>query len=152
MAMGTQVERHSAEHDLAKRGCGFNMPHRNIDGNDLDTVIAELTQACDRARAGEGPSYLVANTYRYRGHSMSDAMKYRTKEELQHWRERDPIVLYHNRLKDKGLIDDATVNDFEQEIRGIVDDAVKFADSSPHPETAEMYKDILAEEYPYEPK
>src|SRR3954466_11165564 len=71
MAMGTQVERHSAEKDLAKRGSGFAMPHRNIDGNDLDTVIKDLNEAVGRARRGEGPTYLVANTYRFRGHSMS---------------------------------------------------------------------------------
>jgi pyruvate dehydrogenase E1 component alpha subunit len=148
MAMGTQVERHSAEHDLAKRACGYNMPHRDIDGNDVDVVIAELSAACERARAGEGPTFLVANTYRYRGHSMSDAMKYRTKEELQQWRSRDPITRYENCLKERGLIDDGTINDFEQEIRRIVDDAVKFAESSPHPDKAEMYTDILAEQYP----
>lgn len=148
MAMGTQVERHSAETDLAKRGSGYNMPHRNIDGNDVDTVIAEMTKAATRARAGEGPSYLVANTYRYRGHSMSDAMKYRTKEELQQWRERDPIVLYENRLKKKGLIDDAAIEQLESEIRQIVDDSVKFAEESPHPDPSELYTDVLAEKYP----
>src|SRR5687767_7882983 len=77
VAMGTQVHRHSAETDLAQRACGYKMPHYNIDGNDLDTVIAEMTKAADRGRRGEGPSYIVANTYRFRGHSMSDAMKYR---------------------------------------------------------------------------
>ncbi len=148
MAMGTQVERHSAERDLAQRACGYNMPHREIDGNDVDVIIAELTQACDRARDGEGPSFLVANTYRFRGHSMSDAMKYRTKEELQQWRARDPITLYENRLKEKGLIDETTLNDYEQEIRSIVDDAVQFADSSPRPDNADMYADVLAEQYP----
>jgi pyruvate dehydrogenase E1 component alpha subunit len=79
MAMGTQVERHSAETDLAKRALGYNMPTTNVDGNDLDVVIDELTTAVNRGREGKGPSYLVMNTYRYRGHSMSDAMKYRTK-------------------------------------------------------------------------
>ena len=152
MAMGTQVERHSAEKDLAKRACGYNMPHRNVDGNDLDAMIAALAEACQRARAGEGPSYLVANTYRYRGHSMSDAMKYRTKEELQYWRSRDPITLYENRLKEKGLIDEATLNEYEAQIRQIVDDAVKFADTSPHPDLSELYTDILAETYPFDPE
>jgi pyruvate dehydrogenase E1 component alpha subunit len=150
MAMGTQVERHSAEKDLAKRAAGYNMPYRNVDGNDLDTMIAELTVAMDRARAGEGPSYLVANTYRYRGHSMSDAMKYRTKEELAQWRERDPITLYEARLKTKGLIDDQAVAEYEQEIRQIVDDAVNFANTSPHPDPSERFTDILAEKYPLE--
>jgi len=81
---------------------------------------------------------------------MSDAMKYRTKEEMQHWRERDPITLYENRLKQRGLVDEAVLNDYEAEIHRIVDDAAKFADSSPHPDESETYTDILAEKYPLE--
>jgi pyruvate dehydrogenase E1 component alpha subunit len=150
MAMGTQVERHSAERDLAKRAAGYAMPVANVDGNDLDTVIEALTVAVDRARAGEGPSYFSMNTYRYRGHSMSDAMKYRKKEEAEHWRSRDPMQLYEQRLREKKLIDDATVGQYEAEVREIVDDAVKFADSSPHPDPSELYTDILAEKYPQE--
>ena len=75
------------------------MPHYNVDGNDVDIVIREFGRAVDRARAGEGPSYIVANTYRFRGHSMSDAMKYRTKDELEKARHRDPITLYEVRLR-----------------------------------------------------
>src|SRR5258707_13174385 len=104
VAMGTQIARHSAEKDLAERGCGYNMPHRNVDGNDVDTVIREFSEAVERARAGEGPSYLVANTYRFRGHSMSDAMAYRTKEEMERARQRDPITLYEVRLREKGML------------------------------------------------
>src|SRR5437660_6950204 len=129
VAMGTQVERSSAEKDLAERGCGYNMPHRNVDGNDIDVVITELGKAAERARAGEGPSYLVANTYRFRGHSMSDAMKYRTKEEMERARQRDPIVLYQQRLKGKGFVDDAWMESTDAEVRAIVEDAVKFADA-----------------------
>src|SRR4051794_27855462 len=150
MAMGTQVERSSAEKDLAKRGANYNMPWRNIDGNDIDVVIEEMSEAVDRARRGEGPSYLCANTYRFRGHSMSDAMKYRTKEELERARQRDPIVIYEKRLRDRGLIDDAWMESTESEVRAIVDDAVKFADASPHPELSELYTDMLAETYPLE--
>src|SRR3954469_5064251 len=139
MAMGTQVERHSAERDLAKRAAGFAMPYANVDGNDVDIVIDALSKATDRARRGEGPTFLSMNTYRYRGHSMSDAMKYRTKEEAEHWRQRDPITLYPSRLKEKKLIDDPTIEKFDQEVRGIVDDAVKFADASPHPDAGELY-------------
>src|SRR5438270_1531149 len=109
VAMGTQVERHSADKDLAERARGYNMPHRNIDGNDIDTVIKEMTEAADRARRGEGPTYLVANTYRFRGHSMSDAMAYRTKEELEKAKARDPIAVYSLRLKQKGVIDDEQI-------------------------------------------
>jgi len=148
MAMGTQVERSSAEKDLAKRGSGFAMPYRNIDGNDVDVVIKEMNEAVGRARRGEGPSYLVANTYRFRGHSMSDAMKYRTKEELEKARQRDPIVIYEKKLRDRGFVDDSWMESTESEVREIVDDAVKFADASPHPDCAELYTDILAEEYP----
>jgi pyruvate dehydrogenase E1 component alpha subunit len=150
MAMGTQVERSSAEKDLAKRAAGFNMPYRNIDGNDLDVVIEELSEAVDRARRGEGPSYIVANTYRFRGHSMSDAMKYRTKEELEKARQRDPNTVYEKRLRDRGFVDDAWVESTEAELRAIVDDAVKFADASPHPDLSELYTDALAETYPLE--
>src|SRR3954471_9100639 len=94
VAMGTQVERSSAEPDLAERGCGYRMPHWNIDGNDIDVVMQEVGKAADRARRGDGPSYIVANTYRFRGHSMSDPMKYRTKEDMEKARSRDPISIY----------------------------------------------------------
>jgi pyruvate dehydrogenase E1 component alpha subunit len=157
VAMGTQVERASAERDLVKRGHGFAMPTRALDGNDVDATMKEIGQAADRGRRGEGPTYLVANTYRFRGHSMSDPMKYRkTAEgkwmpEVEEARLRDPITLYENRLREKGLIDDAVLEKYEQELRQIVDDAVKFAEQSPDPQDAEMYTDILVEKYPYKP-
>lgn len=150
LAMGTQVARSSAEKDLAKRGLGFAMPCRNIDGNDIDEVISALKIAADRARAGEGPSYLVANTYRFRGHSMSDPLKYRTREELERARQRDPILLYERRLRDKGVVDDAALQEMEQQVNTVVNEAVKFADASPHPELNELYADILSERYPLE--
>jgi pyruvate dehydrogenase E1 component alpha subunit len=156
VAMGTQVERSSAEKDLAERAAGFAMPHRNLDANDVDIVMKEFGQAADRARAGEGPTFLVANTYRFRGHSMSDPMKYRKSAdgkwlpEVEAARQRDPITLYENRLQQKNLIDEATLAEFDKETRELVDDAVKFAESSPHPELSDMFNDILAEEYPLE--
>src|SRR5580704_1555495 len=104
VAMGTQVERSSAEKDLAERGCGYAMPHYNVDGNDLDVVIDEFSKAKQRAQAGQGPSYIVANTFRFRGHSMSDPAKYRTKEQLERAKLRDPISLYADRLKQSRLI------------------------------------------------
>jgi pyruvate dehydrogenase E1 component alpha subunit len=148
MAMGTQVARSSSEKDLAERGAGFGMPARNIDGNDLDTVIAELTEAVNRGRRGEGPSFLVANTYRFRGHSMSDAMKYRTKEEAEAAKQRDPIMIYERRLREKGLVNDEQVEQMTADAKHAVDEAVKFADASPHPDLSEMYTDILVEKYP----
>jgi pyruvate dehydrogenase E1 component subunit alpha len=148
VAMGTQVERSSAEQDLERRGSGYNMPYRAFDGNDLDVVIDVVTEAAERARQGHGPTYLVANTYRFRGHSMSDAMKYRTKEELEAARQRDPLVLYESRLTQKGLLEDGDVDQIESELRRIIDEAVKFADASPQPEPEALYQDIYSEKYP----
>ncbi|MGE5608463.1 MAG: pyruvate dehydrogenase (acetyl-transferring) E1 component subunit alpha [Bacillota bacterium] len=148
MAMGTQVNRSSAEPDLAKRGCGYAMPYKNVDGNDLDLVVEASREAADRARAGHGPSYLVMNTYRYRGHSMSDPQKYRTKEELERARQRDPIRLYEMRLRSRGIIDDTILSQMEREVNDIVNDAVSFADSSPHPDLSQLYADVLSETYP----
>ncbi len=148
VAMGTQVERASAERELERRGSGYNMPYRAFDGNDLDEVIEVVGDAAERARKGEGPTYLVANTYRFRGHSMSDAMKYRSKEELERARLRDPIILYEQRLLQQGIITTRDSEEMESEVRQIVDEAVKFADTSPHPEPEELYTDILSEKYP----
>jgi pyruvate dehydrogenase E1 component alpha subunit len=150
MAMGTQVARHSAEKDIAKRGMGYAMPSRNIDGNDLDVVIREMQEAADRARAGEGPTYLVANTYRFRGHSMSDPLKYRTKEEAERARQRDPILVYERRLREKGLLSDRQFEEIENEVNALVADAVQFAEQSPHPDLGELYTEILSEKYPLE--
>jgi pyruvate dehydrogenase E1 component alpha subunit len=151
VAMGTQVSRSSAEQDLAERGCGYNMPHRNIDGNDIDVVIREMSVAVERARRGDGPSYIVANTYRFRGHSMSDAMKYRSKEEMDKAKLRDPIMIYSNRLREKGLLSDEQAEQMEEEVAGIVSDAVKQADSDPNPPLEARFEDVLAETYPFEP-
>jgi pyruvate dehydrogenase E1 component alpha subunit len=148
VAMGTQVARSSAEKDLANRGSGFGMPHRNVDGNDLEAVVAAAGEAAARGRAGEGPSFLAMSTYRFRGHSMSDPQKYRTKEDLERARQRDPIAMWEKKLRARGIIDDASVHQIEQEVNDIVNDAVKFADSSPHPDPGELYTDVLAEKYP----
>jgi pyruvate dehydrogenase E1 component alpha subunit len=150
--MGTQVERHSAVTDLAERACGYNMPHWNVDAQDVDVVMTELVKAIDRGRKGEGPSYIVMNTYRYRGHSMSDPLKYRKKEEADKWKSRDPIALYEGRLRDKEIIDDAWLENTAEEIAAIVNESIATADSDPHPDLEERFDDVLAEEYPYEPK
>jgi pyruvate dehydrogenase E1 component alpha subunit len=152
VAMGTQVERSSAEHDLAERGSGYNMPHYNVDGNDVDTVIREFGRAVERARAGEGPSYIVANTYRFRGHSMSDAMKYRAKDELEKARTRDPITIYRSRLTEAGLITEAQAQAMEEQVNQEVEEAITQADNDPHPPLEDRFNDVLAETYPYQPK
>jgi pyruvate dehydrogenase E1 component alpha subunit len=152
VAMGTQVERSSAEKDLAERGCGYHMPHYNVDGNDLDTVIDEFAKAKQRAIAGEGPSYIVANTFRFRGHSMSDPLKYRTKEEAERAKLRDPIKLYQERLKEEGVINDEQIEAMDQEVAQEVDEATTQADADPFPDLNARFDDILAEKYPLEKK
>jgi pyruvate dehydrogenase E1 component alpha subunit len=152
VAMGTQVERHSAERDLAKRGAGFNMPYYNVDGMDVDTVIAAVGEAFDRCRKGEGPTFLSINTYRYRGHSMSDPLKYRPKEEAEKWKARDPILTYGERLKANKLITDADIEQLQDAVNAEVDEAIKQADADPQPALEERFDDILAETYPYDGK
>jgi pyruvate dehydrogenase E1 component alpha subunit len=150
VAMGTQVERASAEHDLAQRGCGYAMPHYSIDGNDLDVAIAEFSKAKDRALGGEGPSYIVADTYRFRGHSMSDPLKYRSKEEADRAKLRDPITLYENRLKSQGVIDDQRIEAMWQAVANEIEESTRQADADPAPALEDRFDDILAEKYPLE--
>jgi pyruvate dehydrogenase E1 component alpha subunit len=148
VAMGTQVERHSAVTDLAVRGSGYNMPATNVDGNDVDAVIREFGKAAERARAGQGPSYMVANTYRFRGHSMSDAMKYRSKAEAEKARNRDPITLYELRLREKGLLSEEQVEQLQEQVSQVVEDAIRQADADPNPTLQSRFDDVLAEKYP----
>jgi pyruvate dehydrogenase E1 component alpha subunit len=152
MAMGTQVERSSAEKDLAERGCGYAMPHWNIDGNDIDVVIHEFSKAMERARSGQGSSYIVANTFRFRGHSMSDPMKYRTKEEAERARQRDPITLYQDRLLQRGLMSEEQAEQISEEVAAEITEGVAQADADPHPALEDRFDDMLAEQYPYLPR
>jgi len=150
VAMGTQVERSSADRDLAHRGAGFNMPHWNIDGNDLDTVISEFSKAASRARSGDGPSFIVANTFRFRGHSMSDPLKYRTKEEQERARLRDPIALYEKRLLESGMLTEEQFEKMQDETAQEINAAVSQVEADPHPDLQERFDDILVEKYPYQ--
>jgi pyruvate dehydrogenase E1 component alpha subunit len=151
VAMGTQVERHSAEKDLAKRGSGYNMPYYNVDGMDLDVVIAAVGEAWERARKGEGPTYLCINTYRYRGHSMSDPLKYRPKEEAERMKKRDPIYSYFERIKSKKLVTDEVWEAMQEEVNAIVEDAIEKGLTDPNPPLEARFEDALSEKYPYVP-
>lgn len=149
VAMGTQVERHSAERDLAKRGAGFAMPYFNVDGMDLDVVIEAVGEAFARARAGDGPTFLSINTYRYRGHSMSDPLKYRSKEEAEAWKKRDPILIYGERLKSKRLVTDEQIDAMQEAVATEIEEAVKQADADPQPALESRFEDALTETYPF---
>ena len=143
--MGTSVERASASHDLSKNGAAWGIPGVQVDGMDVEAVKEAGDIALAHCRAGKGPYLLEMKTYRYRGHSMSDPAKYRTREEVQKMRsERDCIEAAHAGLTELG-VDEAEIKRIDSEVKAIVQDAADFAQSSPMPEAAELWTDVLVE-------
>jgi pyruvate dehydrogenase E1 component alpha subunit len=144
-AMGTSVERSSAQAQLSRRGASFNIPGDEVDGMDVDAVLAAGRRGVQWARAGKGPIILEMKTYRYRGHSMSDPAKYRTREEVQNVREkRDPIEHYGQRLIARGIATDEELKAIDKQTRQVVNMAAEFATESPEPPASELYTDVLA--------
>jgi pyruvate dehydrogenase E1 component subunit alpha len=144
-AMGTSVERSSAQVQFHKRGASFNIPGEEVDGMDVEAVHAAGLRAMEWCRAGKGPILLEMKTYRYRGHSMSDPAKYRTREEVQTMREkRDPIEHLGNKLVAQGLAGEDELKAIDKDIRQVVNHAAEFATESPEPDAAELYTDVLA--------
>ena len=145
-AMGTSVQRSSAEVELYKRGLSFNIPGEQVDGMDVTAVIEAGARAAKHARTGEGPFILEMKTYRYRGHSMSDPAKYRTREEVDEVRKnRDPIDHLRERLEAQGWADEATLKAIDAEVKKISADAAEFARTSPEPDPRELYTDVYLE-------
>ncbi|HXC57275.1 MAG TPA: pyruvate dehydrogenase (acetyl-transferring) E1 component subunit alpha [Rhizomicrobium sp.] len=144
-AMGTSVERSSAETHFFKRGASFNIPGEQVDGMDVEAVQAAARKALAHCRAGNGPIILEMKTYRYRGHSMSDPAKYRTREEVTAVREkRDPIEHLGQKLVARKLASEDDLKAIDKDIRGIVNAAAEFATESPEPDAAELYTDVMA--------
>ena len=144
-AMGTSLQRASSTPDLYTRGAAFGIPGEAVDGMDVMAVKAATEKAVAHARAGEGPYVLEMNTYRYRGHSMSDPAKYRTREEVQKMRaERDAIDHVRDLLTASGDVEEAELKAIDKEIKGIVNESAKFAQDSPEPAEAELWTDIYA--------
>ncbi|MSO70740.1 MAG: pyruvate dehydrogenase (acetyl-transferring) E1 component subunit alpha [Alphaproteobacteria bacterium] len=142
--MGTSIERASARTDFAGRGHSFGIPGEAVDGMDLLAVRTATLSAVAAIRAGQGPRILEMMTYRYRGHSMSDPAKYRSKEEVDKVRgERDPIEGLKHRLVEQGTSDEARIKDLDGEVRALVNAAAEFAQASPEPDPAELATDIL---------
>ena len=142
-AMGTSVERSSSETHLYRRGASFNIPGVEVDGMDVLAVRDAGLKAAEHARSGAGPFILEMKTYRYRGHSMSDPGKYRTREEIDEVRRsRDPIEHLQERLVALGLTDDEALKVIDAEIKAIVADAAEFARTTPEPDAAELYTDV----------
>jgi pyruvate dehydrogenase E1 component alpha subunit len=149
-AMGTSVARTTNMVDIYKIGLGFDMPCAPVDGMDPVAVHNAMDEAVQRARNGEGPTFLEMRTYRYKGHSMSDPAKYRTKEELEGYKAKDPIITVKKVLVDNKWADDAWFDEIDAKIKAIVDESVKFAEESPYPEADELYKDVyIQEDYPF---
>jgi len=144
-AMGTSVARASSEIELYRRGESFRIPGKQVDGMNVLAVRAAMDEAVAHCRAGEGPFILEMKTYRYRGHSMSDPAKYRSKEEVQKMRaEHDSIDQLKQMILDKGIMDEAGLKDIDREIKATVADAATFATECPEPELSELYTDVLA--------
>jgi pyruvate dehydrogenase E1 component alpha subunit len=140
--MGTALERHSAVTDLSKKAEGFGVPGTRCDGMDVLDVHACVTEALRKAREDRKPQLVEAVTYRFRGHSMADPEEYRTKDEVEEWRQRDPINVFRGRLVEESVISEEDAEKLDQKAVERIDAAVEFADNSPFPELDSLYDDI----------
>ena len=143
-AMGTAVERAAAGPDLYHRGAAYGIPGEMVDGMDVLAVFDAATRALAHARSGNGPYILEVQTYRYRGHSMSDPAKYRTKEEVTKMREQhDPIDTFRAKLEQDGILDEARLKEIDRDVKQLVAEAAEFAQTSPEPDPSELWTDVL---------
>ena len=148
-AMGTSVERTTNVTDISKIACSYEMPSEQVDGMSCEAVHEALARTAEEARKGNGPTFLELKTYRYRGHSMSDPAKYRTKDEVNEYKEVDPIEVIKKHILSKKWMTQKALDELEEEIEKEVLDAVEFADNSPFPDPSELYEDVYEEEYPF---
>ena len=145
--MGTALERASAIHDIYQRGAAYDMPRAQVDGQDVLAVRAAVAEAVHRARTESLPTLLEVRTYRFMGHSMSDAVSgtYRSKQELEEYMKRDPIHVLRAHMEALGEIDDAGMEKLDAEVKAIVQDSWDFADASPEPAMESLWEDVLVE-------
>ena len=146
--MGTALERASAIYDISERACSYDMANEVVDGQDVLVMHAAMERAVQRARAEEQPTLLEVRTYRFMGHSMSDPIHghYRTREEVEDQRKRDPIAVWSQRLMAEELMDEAAVKAMDKSVMEEVEDAYQFADQAPDPEPEALFRDVYAEE------
>jgi len=151
-AMGTSVERSANHTDIWKLGLGYEMPSKPVDGMKPEVVAKEMDEAIKRARRGDGPTFLEIRTYRYRGHSMSDAQHYRTKEEVAKKQEEDPILYVLNKIYENKWATEEEIKKIDKDVRKMVSECEKFADESPDPKLNVMYDSVYEQEdYPFLP-
>ncbi len=149
-AMGTSVERTSNVHDLYKIGAAFDMPSEPVDGMSPEAVHEALEKAAAHIRAGKGPYYLEIKTYRYKGHSVSDPAKYRTKDELNEYKAIDPIKVTEQKILDKKLATKEEIKAIKDKIKAEINEAVRFAEESNYPDPSELYTDnYVQKDYPF---
>jgi pyruvate dehydrogenase E1 component alpha subunit len=149
-AMGTSVTRTSNVTELYKLGASFEMPSSQVDGMDVMKTHYAIAEAAEHVRSGKGPYLLEIKTYRYRGHSVSDPAKYRTPEELENYKEQDPIEQLKSYLIDHKLFSVSDLEAIDQAILKEIDNAEAFAEASDFPDPSELYTDnYLQEDYPY---
>ena len=148
--MGTSVERTTNVLDLSKIGLSYEMPSKVVNGMSPEAVHEAIEEAADRARRGDGPTLLDIRTYRYKGHSMSDPQKYRTKYEVSEWMEQDPIEHCLNMIKTNNWLTEQEIQDIIDWVKKEVEESVEFAENSPYPEGHELYEDVYVQtDYPY---
>ncbi|MFM7666812.1 MAG: pyruvate dehydrogenase (acetyl-transferring) E1 component subunit alpha [Bacteroidota bacterium] len=149
-AMGTSVERTTNVTDLSKIGLSYEMPARVVNGMSPEAVHEAIEEAAARARRGDGPTLLDIRTYRYKGHSMSDPQKYRTKDEVNDWMDKDPIDHCLDVIKNNKWLSAKEIEEIELWVKKEVEESVEFAENSPYPEAHEIYEDVYTQtDYPY---
>lgn len=149
-AMGTSVERTSNVHNLSELGESYDMPSLSVDAMQCEEVHDAFAKAAKHARDGKGPFLLEMRTYRYKGHSMSDPQKYRTKEEVEQYKEKDPLTLVKNTILKNKWMTEEDFTAMDKKIKAEVEECVKFAEESPDPKPEELYEDVYyQEDYPY---
>ena len=147
-AMGTSLARSSAVLDLTLRGAvPYGIPGVTINGNDIELMAQTTREAVHRARAGEGPTFIEAQTYRYKGHSISDPGKYRLKDEVDSAVRNDPIVVYQNILKQRGWIDQEAIDRMHESVKQEIEESIEFAEQSEQPPPDALYEDITVAPY-----
>jgi pyruvate dehydrogenase E1 component alpha subunit len=149
-AMGTSVERTSNVHDIVKLGLAYDMPSAQVDGMSPEAVHEAIEEAVNRARSGEGPTFLEIKTYRYKGHSMSDPAKYRSKEEVEEYKMKDPVEVVRRLILERAYASEVQLDEIDGGIKAEIDQCVRFAEESPFPSDEELLRDIYAQEdYPF---
>ncbi len=149
-AMGTSIERTSNVIDIYKLADAYEMPADKVDGMTPEAVHDAVARAVKRAREGDGPTLLEMKTYRYKGHSVSDPQKYRSKEEVEEYKDQDPIIKVASTILDNGFATQAEIDAIDARVNALVDESVRFAEESPWPDDSEVLKDVYIDQnYPF---